>query len=152
MTHVASHPEITPFRPHFRAFYLHRADESALRAEGSTHFPAPRETWFAPFDSATPHAPSPPRPTLHAPTPHDVGASGFRLGADRLPLATAGAPTVVLPKSEPGLISTSGLSISVCHRTGRFLRKNPSAPPGRGHRASWVSLRQVTVAAKIGVH
>jgi hypothetical protein len=68
MTHVASHQEITPFRPHFRAFYLHPAYGSSLRAEGSTHFLAPRETWFAPFDSATPHAPSPPRPTLQAGT------------------------------------------------------------------------------------
>ena len=60
---------------------------NSMRAEGSTHFLEPRETWFAPFDSATPHAP--PRTTLHAPTPDDVGASGFRLGTDPSPLATA---------------------------------------------------------------
>gem|GEM_PF-1816686 len=67
---------------HFRAFYPHPANKSALRrkgqAEGSTHFMAPN----VPLASV----PLPPAPR---PTPHDARTSGFRPGTDLPPLATA---------------------------------------------------------------
>ena len=45
------------------------------------HFLAPGKGGSPPFDSVSPHAPRP--------TPHDVGASGFRPATDLPPLAAA---------------------------------------------------------------
>jgi len=82
--------------------------------------PGTRETWLAPnVHLATvlpPHAPR-------------SQTSGFRSCTDPPPLATAGKPTAELRKAEQGPISTSGPSISVCHRTRRFLRTNQFVAP-----------------------
>src|SRR5271166_2207916 len=60
----------SPFRALFRAFYLHPAHKSALRAEGATRFRARGKPGWPPmspcplFSRPTPHAP---RPTTPAP-------------------------------------------------------------------------------------
>ncbi len=97
----------------------------------------------------TSHSPLAPRSTPHAPP--SAGTSGVRSCADPPPLATL-TPTAALPRDRTGPalderpLSTNGRSILLCHRTGRFLRKNqtvlPHSPPphrrpfSRGRRRS----------------
>ncbi len=72
-----------------------------------------RETWVV----STAPWPLFSRLPLQAPRPN----SGVRPCADPPPLDTL-PPTAELPKTERGSISTSGPSMSVCHRNRRFVR------------------------------
>ena len=76
---------------------------------------------------ATGHCSFAPRLTPHAPrpTPHQRVQAGHRPS----PAGYCHPPTPELTKTERGPISTSGLSLSVCHRIGRSLRASQSFPP-----------------------
>ena len=58
-------------------------------------------------------------------TPHQRGQVARRPS----PTGYCLPPTTELLKTERGPISTSGLSVSVCHRIGRSLRASQSFPP-----------------------
>ena len=94
-------PPKSPFRALFGAFYPHPAHQSALRAEGATHFLAPGQRGCSTVPLATVLPPPAPRPT---PGPAGSGR------AQTLPLAYCMQPTAELTKVEQGPISTSGAS------------------------------------------
>ena len=66
-----------------------------------------------------------PPPHAPRPTPHQRVQAGHRPS----PAGYCHPPTPELTKTERGPISTSGLSISVCHRIGRSLQASQSFPP-----------------------
>src|SRR5271166_2118244 len=92
----------SPFRALFGAFYPHPAHQSALRAEGATHFLAPGQRGCSTVPLATVLPPPAPRPT---PGPAGSGR------AQTLPPAYCMQPTAELTKVEQDPISTSGASI-----------------------------------------
>ncbi len=95
-------PPKSPFQTLFGAFYPHPAHQSALRAEGATHFLAPGQRGCSTVPLATVLPPPAPRPT---PGPAGSGR------AQTLPLAYCMQPTAELTKVEQDPISTSGASI-----------------------------------------
>ena len=105
-------PQKSPFRAHFRAFYPHPAHESAPRADGLPTF------WHrnavASFDSLA--------TVLPPPAPHRPPGPAGSGPVQTLPRWLLPATDRPIAKNRTGPISTSGSSISVCHRTRRFLR------------------------------
>src|SRR5208337_3239020 len=112
MTHVVDF-EKTAFSTSFRGVLPPSGPQ--IMAESGMGYPllGTRETWVV----STAPWPLFSRLTLQAPRPN----SGVRPCADPPPLDTL-PPTAELPKTERGSISTSGPSMSVCHRNRRFVR------------------------------
>jgi len=77
---------------------------------------------------ATDHWPLFFRSTPHAPRQRGQVVRGL------FPAGCCHPPTAELAKTEQGPISTSGPSISVCHQTGRSLRRNQTFLPTRRRR------------------
>ena len=72
--------------------------------------------------------------TPHALTPHATRATYRRdqrgqVGSKPSPVGDCLPPTAGLRKTERDPISTSGPTISLCHRSGQFLRTNQSVSP-----------------------
>jgi len=144
ISHVADSPKKSLFRPLFGVFYPHPAHKSALRAEAGTHCFAPGKPGWPPTSTWPLFS----RPTPHAPRRQDQRGQVVRRP---FPAGYCLTPSADLSKSERGPISTIGLSLSVCHRTGRPLRTNrtfsPRSPPpdrwpfSRG-RWRWTSSRK----------
>src|SRR5208337_3830396 len=120
-------PPKSPFRALFGAFYPHPAHQSALRAEGATHFLAPGQRGCSTVPLATVLPPPAPRPT---PGPAGSGR------AQTLPPAYCMQPTAELTKVEQDPISTSGASIfsmspNQAIPTEKLIRFFPTPPPNR---------------------
>src|SRR5271157_403126 len=137
ISHGADTPH-PPFRPLLGALHPPPAHKSALRARAATHCLAPgKPGWVGAQHPGSHCSPAPrftppaPRSTPSRSTPDQRGQVVRRPS----PAGYCLPPTAELSKTKRDPVSTSGPSLSVCHRnsvcyrTRQFLRTNPSVSP-----------------------